>query len=193
VISLKAYLDSNILISYLWWWKSDLKSQQRPVAALAQAIESKTFEPIISEFSLMEVSHHFSDYHFLRLMIEDGYSYKQLPQQRLDYSLSKDQEDAVTEVLQELENNPLFSVVSIEKWEQSAFESVKSYTKGYVEIVDAIHLQVAVDAECDYLITGDKAFRRRVEALVSAGKTEIVPKVVTLETFLQLDGIKPAT
>jgi predicted nucleic acid-binding protein len=192
VTALKAYLDSTFLISYLWWLKATPPPAGREVAALARAIEAKAFDPVISRFSLMEVADHFSDYQFLLLLIRDGYGYREFSRRKKHYALPSDAENKVKEPVRELETSPLLSVVTIERWGAKAFSDIETLARGYVGIVDVIHLQVATDVKCDYLVTGDEDFRRRVGDLASAGTIDIPTKVVSPKQFLQLGEIRKA-
>jgi len=187
---LKRYLDSNVLINYIWWSKSANKPPGRDAAGMARAIETGAFEPVISRFCLMEVAGHFRDYEILKLLIRDGFGYRYFSQRRKDYVLPLTSERRLRRLVRVLEDDRLFSVVTITSWKEKAYAQIESYVAGYVDLPDAFHLQAASTAKCDYFITGDDELRQRVKAMVARATTDPQVQMVSPNEFLRIDEVK---
>ena len=156
---------------------------------MAKAMKTEVFEPVISRFCLMEVAIHFRDYQISRLLVKDGFGYRQFSRKRKEYTLPRRTELGIRALVREFEQNNLFSVVTVTGWNEKAYSDIELYVEGYVDLVDAFHLQAAVTAGCDYLVTGDEEFKQRVDKMVSIGKIRIPTKMIYLRDFLRLPEI----
>jgi len=183
---LKGYLDSNVLINYIWWSKSRSKPPGRVAAGMATAIETGVFDPVISSFCIMEVASHFRDYEILKLLIRDGFGYRYFSQKRKNYSLPIATERRLRRLVKVLEDDQLFSVVTVTRWRDKAYSDIEQYVAGYVDLPDAFHLQAAATARCDYFITGDDELRQRANAMIESGATNLELKVASPKEFLNL-------
>jgi predicted nucleic acid-binding protein len=188
---LKGYLDSNVLINYLWWSKSRTRPPGKEAEKMAQAIEAGAFDPVISRFCIMEVAGHFRDYEILKLMIRDGFGYRYLSQRRKNYELSRAMEGRLRRLIRVLEDDRYFSVIAVKTWGEKAYSDIERYVAGYVDLPDAFHLQAASTAQCDFFITGDEELRDRVKAMVKREPSSLSFAIVSPSEFLR--RLKPVT
>jgi predicted nucleic acid-binding protein len=185
---LKGYLDSNVLINYLWWSKAARKPPSKEAGAMASAIEAGEFEPVVSRFCIMEVAGHFRDYEILKLLVRDGFGYRYFSQRKKNYVLPRSTERRLRKLVQVLENDRLFSVVTVERWREKAYTDIEQFVEGYVDLPDAFHLQAASTAGCDYFITGDEELRQRAKAIIEKRTTSLSLEMVTPKEFLGFLG-----
>jgi predicted nucleic acid-binding protein len=65
----KAYLDTNILISYIWSEFYQKTDRKKPVShSLINLGAQGKYEIYISEYNLMEIQEHFSDYYYNKML-----------------------------------------------------------------------------------------------------------------------------
>jgi len=92
----KAYLDTNILISYIWsefYQKTDRKKPESH--SLINLGAQGKYEIYISEYNLMEIQEHFSDYYLQQNAIKDGFGFREFSSVRRGYTLTDVQANAV--------------------------------------------------------------------------------------------------
>lgn len=183
---MRAYLDTNILIDYIWWSKfANNPIKEKKTVTLLKNVEKGIFNPIISNFSLIEMANHFRDYFLLRYVIEDGYSYRELHGRKINYRLAPTEEQKIQEILNEFENNESFTIVKVTGWRKKAFSDIELFIKNYIELIDAFHLQVARSLNCKYLITKDEEFRKWVKEMEEQNPKIIKTAVVSVEEFIK--------
>lgn len=185
---MKAYLDSNILIDYVW---SNIltktpKRKNNSVFNLFNAVDNELFEPVISNFSLMEVARHLKDYFLLLKVIKDGFGYREFSRVKINYSVDPRNEKKVDNIIKDLEQDERFSYLKVTNLEPAAFGNIELYIAGYIDFIDAFHLQIALSENCDFLLTKDEEFRSRYVTLTERGLLKIQTKVSRIDEFLQL-------
>lgn len=185
---MKAYLDSNILIDYVWT-NEFTEKRRRPngeIARMFRSIDKEEFEPIISNFSLMELAKHLRDYFLLMSMIRDGFSYREFSRERVNYSIDVTEEEKVDSIVADLESHEKFTFLKVTNLEPAAIEKIECYIKRDIDLIDAFHLQIALTAECECLVTKDNDFRVKASQLAKGGSQSMKIKVLNVAEFMQL-------
>jgi predicted nucleic acid-binding protein len=164
---IRAYLDTNVLISYIWnesYQETDReKSDSHKVVNLGA---QGNYEIFISEYNLMEIHEHFTDYYLQQNAIRDGFGFREFPKVRREYTLTKEQAQAVVDLIERLRASPFLNYIEPGGMTEGFFKSVMDYVKRYIDFVDAAHLRTAIDTNCDYFVTNDGELRTRAQRLL---------------------------
>lgn len=102
-VVLKAYLDSNILISYFWshYFGHD-KPQDTNWKLINRAINGE-YDVCASTFSTIEIFEHFRDYFLLTKVIKQGHGYREFKRWRGNHVLHKKQKQKIYGFLDDFE------------------------------------------------------------------------------------------
>lgn len=184
---MNAYIDSNILISYVWYhyFADDKKKIQPSIVRFTEAMTTKKFNPIVSNFALMEVAKHLKDYYILLKVIQNGFGYREFSRLRVDYSVDNADDQRIKDIINDIQKDQRFSYMKFTSMETAAFNNIELYIDGYIDFIDAFHLQLALTAKCDYLVTKDNEFRSRVKQLAGNRVKGLTVKVMNLDEFLR--------
>ncbi len=165
---IKAYVDTDIIINYCWvTFFSNQTNKTSKSVLLVNKGAMGLFDMHISFYTLMEVSNHFTNAFLQQKAIKNGYSYPESFRQKTSFDLDEKEQKTVSELVENLRNNPYLTYVDVEKMQDKFFPVIKQYLDGYVEFVDAYHLRTAIEVGCDYLVTKDAGFRRHAQILKS--------------------------
>jgi len=183
----KAYIDTNILIDYCWaTFFSEGKSRKSKSVTLVNKGAMGLFDMHISFYTLMELSNHFTQYFLEQKAIKSGYSYPESFRQRVKFELDELERKTISELVEKLRSSEYLTYIDVEKMQDKFFPVIKQYIDGYVEFVDAYHLRTAIEVGCNYIITKDSGFRKRVQALINKGIIKEPIKITSLSGFLKL-------
>ena len=164
---MKAYIDTNVLISYLW---NEFYQEERGKKSISYSLVNKgamgKFEIYISFYTLMEVHEHFSDYYLQQNVIKDGFGFREFPKERRNYVMDSEQLISVSKMIEILRTSPYLNYIEPETMTDNFLKLVMEYVKGYVDFVDALHLRTAIDIKCDYFVTNDGELRKRAQKLI---------------------------
>ena len=184
---IKAYIDTDIIINYCWvTFFSEPKNRASKSVLLVNKGAMGLFDMHISFYTLMELSNHFTQYFLEQKAIKSGYSYPESFRQRSKFELDELERKTVSELVENLRNNPYLTYIDVEKIQDKFFPIIKQYLDGYIEFVDAYHLRTAIEVGCDYLVTKDSGFRRRAQALISKGIIKEPIKITSESGFLNI-------
>jgi predicted nucleic acid-binding protein len=76
---MKCYIDTNILIEYLY--RNHISEKARKDTICCKLIDKGAegeYEIFISDYTIIEISQHFTDYFLMLKSIEDGYVFSSL-------------------------------------------------------------------------------------------------------------------
>lgn len=184
---MKAYLDTNILISYLWYaFFSEKKKRTPPSYTLVNKGSMGEYEIFISFYTLMEIHKHFTDFFLEQNAIKDGFSFREFSKVRRNYVLEEDQTRTVSELVENLRTNIYLNYIEPETMTEGFFKTVMEYVRGYMDFVDAIHLRTAIDTKCDYFVTKDEELRKRAQKLINEGVITEPIKITSVPGFLKI-------
>lgn len=184
---IKAYIDTNILIDYCWaTFFSEKSSRKSKSVLLVNKGAMGLFDMHISFYTLMELANHFTQYFLEQKAIKSGYSYPESFRQRDKFELNEVERKTVSELVERLRNSEYLTYIDVEKMQDKFFPIIKQYIDGYVEFADAYHLRTAIEVECDYIVTKDSGFRKRVQALIKKGIIKEPMKITSPSGFLRI-------
>jgi predicted nucleic acid-binding protein len=163
----KAYLDTNILISYIWnEFYQETERKKSDSHRLINLGAKGTYEMFISEFNLMEIHEHFADFYLQQNAIKDGFGFREFPKVKRDYSLTKGQAQAIADLIETLRTSPSMNYIESGGMTEGFFTIVMDYVKRYIDFIDAAHLRTAIDTDCNYFVTNDGELRTRAQKLL---------------------------
>lgn len=180
-------MDTNVLIAYIWneFYQKSRNEKSKSHTLVNEGAKGK-FEIFISEYTLMEIYEHFTDYYLQQNAIRDGFGFREFPKVRRDYILNKNQLRAVAGLIEKLRASPFLNYIEPEGMTEGFFQLVMKYVKGYVDFVDAVHLRTAIDTKCDYFVTNDGELRIRAQQLMcNCTLTEKI-QLTNAKSFLKL-------
>ena len=184
---IKAYIDTNILIDYCWAkFFSEGKSRKSKSVLLVNKGAMGLFDMHISFYTLMELSNHFTQYFLEQKAIKSGYSYPESFRQRAKFELDELERKTISELVEELRNSKYLTYIDVEKMQEKFFPVIKQYLDGYIEFADAYHLRTAIEVNCDYIVTKDSGFRKRVQALINKRTIKEPIKITSVSGFLKI-------
>ena len=165
---LKCYIDTNILIEYIFRTKITENAKRNTASCrLIDKGAEGLFDIYISDYTLMEISQHLTDYFLMLKSIKDGFSYREYRRARKDYTLDDEEAEFVAQIVEELRTNERLTYVETEEITGDFYKIVMGYVKEYIDFLDALHLRTAIDVSCDYFISKDTELRKRAQALIS--------------------------
>jgi len=184
---IKAYVDTDIIINYCWvTFFSNQKSKTSKSVSLVNKGAMGLFDMHISFYTLMEVSSHFTNAFLQQKAIKNGYSYAESFRQKTAFDLDEKEQKTISELVENLRNNPYLTYVDVEQMQDKFFPVIKQYLDGYIEFVDAYHLRTAIEVGCDYLVTKDAGFRRHAQILKSKGVIKEPINITSESGFLNI-------
>jgi predicted nucleic acid-binding protein len=163
---MRAYLDTNIIVSYLWNSFYEGRGKKSVSYRLVNQGGMGKFEIYISFYTLMEIHEHFTDYYLQQNSIKDGFGFREFPKERRNYVLDNEQLSTVASMLKTFRASPYLNYIEPETMTEGFFKEVMKYVEGYMDFVDALHLRTAIDTECDYFVTNDGELRKRAQKLI---------------------------
>lgn len=184
---LKCYLDTNIFIEYLWrYFFSENASKNTASCRLIQSGAEGKFEIYFSEFTVMEITQHFIDYFLMQKVISDGYSFREFSKMKKKYEITEDESLTINQLTDRLINNQYLNyiVMGSSKNEEKFLMTIIPYVKHYIDFMDAIHIRMAIAADCDYFVTEDSELRIRIQKLLSKKLLEKPIKITTPKGML---------
>lgn len=182
-----AYTDTNILIDYCWaTFFSEGSAKKSKAVILVDKGAQGLFDMHISFYTLVELSNHFRHYYLEQKAIKHGYSYPDCISKRTSFELSESERKTISELVEKLRNSEYLTYIEVEKMHEKFFPVIKKYLEGYIEFVDAYHLRTAIEVGCDYIVTRDSGFRKRVQALISDGVITEPIKITSPSGFLEI-------
>lgn len=184
---MKAYLDTNVLIDYIWFaFFSEEKGKKSLSYTLVNKGSMGEYEIFISFYTLMEIHQHFTDYYLQQNAIRDGFGFREFPRVRRDYVLEEDQLKTVTELVENLRENEYLNYIEPEMMTEGFFKTIMDYVRGYMGFLDGIHLRTAIDTKCGYFITKDGELRKRAQDLIDDGVITESIKISSVSGFLRI-------
>lgn len=185
---MKAYLDTNILISYLWhaFFFSEGRKKTPSSYTLVNKGSMGEYEIFISFYTLMEIHKHFTDFFLEQNAIKDGFGFREFRKVRRNYVLDEDQIRTVSELVENLRTNEYLNYIEPETMTEEFFKTIMEYVRGYLDFLDAIHLRTAIDTQCDYFITKDGELRKRAQDLIDNGIITDSIKIASVSGFLKI-------
>jgi predicted nucleic acid-binding protein len=183
---LKAYLDTNILIDYIWSASSEEEEKKSPSYALVNKGAMGEYEIFISFYTLMEVHQHFTDFYLQQNAIRDGFSFRDFPRVRRNYILNEDQARAISELVENLRASEYLNYIEPETMTEGFFKIIMEYVRGYIDFLDAIHLRTAIDTKCEYFVTKDGELTKRAQKLVNQKVITEPIQIVGVKGFLEI-------
>lgn len=188
---IKAYIDSDVIVNYCWvTFFSQQKSKESKSVLLVNKGAMGQFDMHISFYTLMEVSQHFTQYFLQQKAIKEGYTYQESFRQRYRFDLEETEARTVSELVENLRNNPYLTYIDVEKMQEKFFPVIKQYLDGSIEFVDAYHLRTAIEVRCEYLVTKDAGFRRHAQMLKTNGTIKEPLQITSESGFLNILGKK---
>lgn len=188
---IKAYIDSDIIINYCWVkFFSDQRSKTSKSVLLVNKGAMGYFDIHISFYTLMEVSQHFTQYFLQQKAIREGYTWAESFRQKSQSDPDEAERKTVSELIENLRNNPYLTYIDVEKIQDKFFPVIKQYLDGYIEFVDAYHLRTAIEVKCEYLVTKDAGFRRHAQILKTKRTIKEPIKITSESGFLGILGKK---
>jgi predicted nucleic acid-binding protein len=163
----KLFLDSNIIIDYCWgkYFSDDNKHQGYGFRVFQIGLDGK-YSILISNFNLIEVFEHFRDYFKLNRIIKSGFSHREFIRERSKISITEEEEDQIDTMLTEIEEDTRLNFIKYAKFGENFISNIIKYVKYEIDFFDAIHLQMAIDNNCDYIITKDGPFRKNSDIMM---------------------------
>jgi predicted nucleic acid-binding protein len=184
---MKAYLDTNILIGYVWdAFFSESGHKKSPSYTLVNEGSMGKFEIFISFYTLMEIHQHFTDFYLQQNAIKDGFSFREFPKVRRNYVLDNTQIETISELIENLRTNKYLNYIEPETMTEGFFKIVMEYVRGYLDFLDAIHLRTAIDTKCDYFLTKDGELRKRAQKLINSHIVTEPIKITSVTGFLEI-------
>jgi len=184
---MKAYLDTNILIGYVWdAFFSESGHKKSPSYTLVNEGSMGKFEIFISFYTLMEIHQHFTDFYLQQNAIKDGFSFREFPKVRRNYVLDNTQIETISELIENLRTNKYLNYIEPETMTEGFFKIVMEYVRGYLDFLDAIHLRTAIDTKCDYFLTKDGELRKRAQKLMNSHIVTEPIKITSVTGFLEI-------
>jgi len=185
----KVYVDTNILIDYCWWKyfsESETKKSNSVIAIQKGFDNNSNYEIYISNYTLIEIANHFRDWFLLKKVTSSGFSYKDFSKEKHKFSLSEEELSLIDKITTDLEEHPNINFIKVDNMGKEFLDKVMVYIKNYVDFFDAIHLRIALDTKCTYLLTKDSPFRKRIQELINNKLIENQLQPITLSGLLQL-------
>lgn len=184
----KAYLDTNILIDYCWLaYFAEERTRKSKSYTLVNKGAMGEYEIFISFYTLLEISQHFTDYYLQQKAIKDGYSFREFPKVRRNYTLTKDETETISELVENLRTNEFLNYIDIgETVNGHFFRIIMRYVQEYVDFLDALHLRTAIDVGCDYFVTKDGELRKRAQELINNKVITEPIKIASVSGFLKV-------
>ena len=180
-------MDTNILIEYIWrtyYPKTEVGTT--PACQLIERGVEVNYEMYISYYTLMEISQHFTDYYLEQKAIRNGFSYREFPRMRGDFTLSEDETEAISELIEILRKNEFLNYIDVGEIKGDLFKIIMRYVQGYLDFIDALHVRTAIDVGCEYFVTKDGELRKRVQRLIEKKVITEPIKIATASGFLNI-------
>jgi len=161
----QAYVDTNVVLDFYWDEHYSRKTGRKDlVYRLFENAALGVFEAYISYYSIIEVTLHFNDWYLLQKCIKDGYSFNQFKSHKKEFKLSEEEKHEIEDILEFFRNWEGVNLIEIEKIEGQFFkDELPKYLLHSVELMDALHVNSAVEIECSHFITKDGELRQRIE------------------------------
>ncbi len=179
------YLDANIWIGYVWfYYYGGGKGRERPVVKVVDELNTRGILSPVTQFTVAEVSKHFSDWELFREAMKDGYSFWQWRDVRKKYRINEGIKQKVDEIISFINDAASANFVPNIKLSPESVEIINGLVlENQVEFPDAIHMSMAMELKCDYFVTNDEVIRQLLIDKVGAGKD--IPQVVRPQEFLR--------
>lgn len=180
----KCYLDTNIFIEYLLRQLKNKNNNTDCCKIINKGINGD-FNIYLSDYTLIEIAEHFTDYYLTLKCLEDGYGHREYRNHRKDYSLDDNETEIITSMIEALRTNTHISYIETEEIKGDYYKVIMSYVKEYIDFIDALHLRTAIDVNCDYFVTRDGELRKRAQNLISSKIIEYPIRICTPSSFLK--------
>lgn len=181
-----AYLDSNVVIDFCWDIRfGENKHSRKNVYKLFEMGAGGDFEGYVSTFTFIEINLHFTEYYFLQKHISEGFGFRELSRERRKYRLKEEEKKEIKEMIKWLRNDMGLNIIDVKEITASSLKYVQKYIDNGMGFIDALHLQVALETGCNYLVTKDGDFRKRTQDLVSNNQLIEDIKPITISGFLK--------
>ena len=183
---LKAYIDTNVLIDYLWIEFFAEEKRRTPAYTLINKGAEGEYEIYISFYTLIEISQHFTDYFLQQKAIKSGFSFREFRKVRQNYTLTIDEMKTISELVENLRTSEYLNYVQPEEIKGEFFSVIMEYVRGYIDFMDALHIRTAIDVGCDYFVTKDAELRKRVQRLINKKIITEPIKIASVSGFLKI-------
>jgi len=182
-----AYIDSNIIIEYcLWRYLSKGKGEITKEIELIEKGFAGDFEIYISNFTLIEISSHFTDYFLMQKTLKAGFSHREFKRERHRFNLSLEEERKIDSIIDTLKTNKYINYIDIKRIDEKFFRVVIQYHRYLLDFMDAIHIRIAQDVGCKYFVTKDSELRKRAQEMIARGIIDSKLKITTVKGFLRI-------
>jgi len=184
---LTCYIDTNIFIEYIF--RTHITENAKRNTACCKLIDKGVeglFNIYISDYTLMEISQHLTDYYLMLKVIKDGFSFREFSRTRKDYTLDDEEAIFIAKIVEGLRTSEYLTYVETEEITGDFYKIVMGYVKEYIDFLDALHLRTAIDVECDYFLTKDVELRKRAQALITKKIITEPIKMSTPPSFLRI-------
>jgi predicted nucleic acid-binding protein len=189
LLSVKAYLDTNLLIEHCWWkFFGEEKGRMSNVVTLVERGFQGDYHSYISYINIMELSIHLTDWFLLEKMVRSGFSYAYFRRERKKYNLTVDEKSFINRIVQEYQSSPNVFYIEIDEISNAFFEKVKLLVDNYLEFEDALHFVFAQASESKYFVTKDDELRTRLQKIISKKLIDVPfpPTLIKPKSFLKL-------
>ena len=187
---LKAYLDTNILIEYIWITSFATEERKTSAYTLVNRGARGEYEIYISYYTIVEVSQHFIDYFLQQKAIKRGFSFREFPRVRRNFTLTEEEIRTISDIVEILRTNVYLNYIHPVEIEGEFFRILMEYVRGCIDFMDALHLRTAIDVGCDYFVTKDGELRKRIQYLINEKVITEPIKVTSVSGFLNILNIR---
>jgi len=138
----------------------------------------------VTQFTVAEVSKHFSDWELFREAMKDGYSFWQWRDVRKNYKITEDIKQKVDEIISFINDTASANFVPNIKLSPESVEIINGLVlENRFEFPDAIHMSMAMELGCEYFVTNDEVIRQLLVGKFE--KRKDIPQVVRPQEFLR--------
>lgn len=167
-MTIHAYIDSDIVINFCWAEQFGRGIRKKSnTYKLFEKAAGGVFEGYVSTLTAIEITHHFNNWFLLEKNIKDGHSHHEFNSNRHSYSVNDKDRKEIKEIVEWLKREDMgLNFIEIKQLSEDFFKYVSKYIEGCAEPIDAIHLRIALDVNCDYFITKDADLRKRIQDMI---------------------------
>lgn len=189
------YLDSNIIIDYCWHTyfaesKNNPVKEKKEIVDLIERGKKGEFEIVLSTYVTIEVFEHFRDYYLLDKCLKSGYGYQEFRRYKQKYHMTKSEKDLILGMIEGIEDDKDITFVKIKAFNNAEVEEyhypIIYLITEYIDFKDALHVQTAIDVDCDYFVTKDSDLRNRIQNLINRKMLDTKLKPRKVNDFLRI-------
>lgn len=181
---MKPYLDANIWISYVWFYKiGDGSGVKHTNVKVVERLQERQILSPFSSFLVAETSKHFKEWFLFQQALKDGFSFWQWKDVKKKYRLTQKDKDQINNIVQFISETKVADVIPNNKLSPESVEIINALVlEESIDFPDAIHVALAKELKCDYFVTNDDVV---AQILKSRDGTDY-PKCVKPMEFLRL-------